>query len=206
MKEKRRVLILSVISLSVFLIALMFIIFGKVSIDYFISKLARKMWNSSGEGFFIFIGDYSRRIIVFIAITVAVFLYSQKRRMQSLVLVLTLVAGFILEHILELIIQRGRPAIQMIQESGYSFPSGHSISSIILFSFIIYFYKDEIKNKAGRAIFIFINIFLILLAGFSRIYLNVHWFTDAIGGYALGFFLFNMSVLFLKDKKFFQQN
>ncbi|MBU2052617.1 MAG: phosphatase PAP2 family protein [Nanoarchaeota archaeon] len=200
MKEKRRILILSVISLSVFLIVLMFVIFGKVSLDYFVSNLAQKMWNPTTNGFFIFMGDYSRRIIVFIAITVAVFLYSQKRRMQSLVLVLTLVAGFILEHILELIIQRGRPAIQMIQESGYSFPSGHSISSIILFSFIIYFYKDEIKNKAGRAIFIFINIFLILLAGFSRIYLNVHWFSDVIGGYALGFFLFNIGVLFLKDK------
>ncbi|MFH1917829.1 MAG: phosphatase PAP2 family protein [Nanoarchaeota archaeon] len=199
MKEKRRILILSVISLSVFLIVLMFVIFGKVSLDYFVSNLAQKMWNPTTNGFFIFMGDYSQSIMIGVAIIITIFLYLQKKK-HSLIFASTLISGHILKEVLKLIIQRGRPAIQMIQETGYSFPSGHSISSIILFSFIIYFYKDEIKNKAGRAIFIFINIFLILLAGFSRIYLNVHWFSDVIGGYALGFFLFNIGVLFLKDK------
>jgi len=200
MKEKRRILILSVVSLSIFLIALMFVIFGKVSLDYFVSNLTQKMWNPTANSFFIFLGNYSKGIMIFIAIVVAVFLYTQKKKSHSLVLILTLVFGEVLKETLKFIIQRGRPTIQLVQETGYSFPSGHTIFSIILFSFLIYFYKDETRNKTRKFIFVLVNVFLILLVGFSRIYLNVHWFSDVIGGYALGFFLFNIGVLFLKDK------
>ena len=120
--------------------------------------------------------------------------------MQSLILISTLMIGYIFEKIIKSLVQRDRPLSQLIQETSYSFPSGHAVFSMILFSMLIYFYKDEIKNNTRKIIFILSGVFLILLVGFSRIYLGVHWFTDVIGGYALGFFLFNLGVLFLEKK------
>ena len=200
MDKKERRVILSIVSLFVFILLSILVILKKTFVDGFISNSIINFWNPTTNGFFIFMGNYSQEIMIGIAILITILLYSQKRKRQSLIFVSTLVISYILKEILKLTIQRGRPAIQMVQETGYSFPSGHSIFSMILFSFLIYFYKDEMKNKAGKEIFISLNIFLILLVGFSRIYINVHWFTDVIGGYAIGFFLFNMGVLFLKNK------
>jgi len=61
-----------------------------------------------------------------------------------------------------------------------------ALISMIFFSLLIYLFKDDIKNKVLQNCFIVVNVVLIILIGFSRMYLNVHWFSDVIGGFALG--------------------
>ena len=201
MEEGRRRLILSLISVFVFILILILIILGKTSIDYSISNSIMKIWSQQINWFFIFLGNYALEMMIIIAIAVSASLYLKKKKVQSLSLISCLGAGYIFEKIIKLSVQRSRPSIQLLQETGYSFPSAHAMFSMILFSLIIYFYKDEIKNNARRIAFIAAGVILILLAGFSRIYLDVHWFTDVVGGYALGFFLVNLSLLFFKNKK-----
>ncbi len=201
MKKRERMIIIALISIFVFAVVVALIEFRGNFFDYSISNSISGIQGNLINVFFIFLGEYSKIIMIIIAIAVAVLLYLEKRKKQSLVFALTLGAGLILEQIFKFILERGRPAVQLILENDYSFPSGHSIFSIILFSFIICFYKDKIKNRAIKVLFILINIFLIILIGFSRIYLNVHWLTDVIGGYALGFFLFCLGVLILENKK-----
>ncbi|HUW43805.1 MAG TPA: phosphatase PAP2 family protein [Bacillota bacterium] len=138
---------------------------------------------------FVFLGHYFWSILIGIALIAIFILYIQKRKKESLILLSALILGYVLEQVIKFVIQRPRPTQQLIQEVGYSFPSGHSIFAIILFSLLIYFYKDRIKNSLLKIIFISINVFLILLVGLSRIYINVHWFSDVIGGYAIGFFV-----------------
>ena len=58
---------------------------------------------------------------------------------------------------------------------------------------MIYFFKNDIKNIMLRKLFIAVNVMLILLIGFSRVYLGVHWLSDVVAGFCLGLFL----VLFL---------
>ncbi|MBU2104909.1 MAG: phosphatase PAP2 family protein, partial [Nanoarchaeota archaeon] len=185
---------------SIFILILILIILGKISVDYSISNLIMKIWSQQINWFFIFLGNYAQKMMIIITIAVSVSLYLKKKKIQFLGLISCLGIGYCLKEIVKAVVQRDRPLVQLMQETGYSFPSGHSVFSMILFSFIIYLYKDEIKNNARKFVFISAGIFLILLVGFSRIYLNVHWLTDVIGGYALGFFLFNLSVLFLKRK------
>ncbi len=113
---------------------------------------------------------------------------SYKKRYQKVFLVIVSIGGGIaLELSLKALIQRARPENALIEaSSSYSFPSGHATLAMIFFSLLIYLFKDQIKNKVLRYIFISTNILLILLVGFSRIYLNVHWFTDVLGAFTLG--------------------
>lgn len=199
MKRNSR-LVLSLSSFIVFLIILIAIIIKTPSADLIISQHAKNLWGSFNL-FFIFLGNYSGDIMIAFALIAAEILYFQRRGKSSVILLSGLFSGYVLEEIFKLIVKRTRPAMQLVSESDYSFPSGHSIFSIILFSLLIYFYKDEIKNKFLRIVFVSVNVFFILLIGFSRIYLNVHWFTDVIGGYALGFFVVCLAIFIFESKK-----
>ena len=183
------------ISTLIFLLILIEICIGNQKIDYLISSQMVNSWGMVSSQIpllneiFVFLGHYFWSILIGIALIAIFILYIQKRKKESLILLSALILGYVLEQVIKFVIQRPRPTQQLIQEVGYSFPSGHSIFAIILFSLLIYFYKDRIKNSLLKIIFISINVFLILLVGLSRIYINVHWFSDVIGGYATGFFV-----------------
>jgi len=119
------------------------------------------------------------------AILIVVLFFCKKKR-HALLLIYTMSTGVILMSLTKLIVQRERPENAIINAAGYSFPSGHATASIIFFSLLIYAFKNDIKNKLLKNLFIAANITLFILIGFSRIYLNVHWFTDVVTGYAFG--------------------
>lgn len=82
---------------------------------------------------------------------------------------------------------RDRPNIlKEYDGTGYSFPSGHSTAPIVFYGFIMYLViRSNLNALAKWLINIFLGI-LILLIAFSRLPLGVHYFTDVIGGLALG--------------------
>ncbi|MEW6002648.1 MAG: bifunctional DedA family/phosphatase PAP2 family protein [Nitrospirota bacterium] len=87
--------------------------------------------------------------------------------------------------LLKLFFHRPRPMPQLIIAHGYSFPSGHAFSAISIYGFLIYLTWMG-KIRALKFIVLFVSIFLIFLIGISRIFLNVHYLTDVLGGYAAG--------------------
>lgn len=97
---------------------------------------------------------------------------------------LNLIFITILNNILKLIIQRPRPSgFNLIIESGYSFPSGHSMVSTAFYGFLIYLLYKKIKNKNLRRATCFLLSLLIILICISRVYLGVHYASDVIGGF-----------------------
>ena len=109
-----------------------------------------------------------------------------KNKKIPLYISLNLVCSFISNQIAKLIFLRPRPTgINLIEESGFSYPSGHAMVSMAYFGFIAYLLYKKLKNKLTKSILIITLILTILLIGFSRIYLGVHYLSDVIGGFLL---------------------
>ena len=101
------------------------------------------------------------------------------------------------------LICRSRPNIlQLMEVTGYSFPSGHSMASMSFYGFAIYLCCRFYKGKYKDSLIILLAI-LIVLIGFSRIYLGVHYTSDVTGGFAFGLLwlgLFTIMIEKLKEK------
>ncbi|MFL5738884.1 MAG: phosphatase PAP2 family protein [Flavisolibacter sp.] len=83
---------------------------------------------------------------------------------------------------------RERPAIPLLKEAaGLSFPSGHALMSVTFYGLIIYIVFKSYRDKDWKWIIIALLILLILIIGFSRIYLRVHYASDVMAGYCIGF-------------------
>lgn len=84
--------------------------------------------------------------------------------------------------------QRQRPQLPILQGiSGYSFPSGHALSSFIFCSILIYLLRRENLTAIRKNLLTAVLLLCAVLIGLSRIVLNVHYATDVIGGFCLGF-------------------
>lgn len=97
-----------------------------------------------------------------------------------------LVGCTVINQTIKHIVRRPRPnVLRLVSESGYSFPSGHSMISVAFYGLVIYFVYKNINNKYLKWSLISLLSLLILTIGFSRIYVGVHYFTDVVGGFFL---------------------
>ena len=123
---------------------------------------------------------------VVIGVTVLSLIFIKDKKV-GLFMSIDLVVITIFQYILKAIFQRSRPiGINLIEESSYSFPSGHSLTAMAFYGFIIYLiYKSNLKYKK---IYVIALSILILLIGLSRVYLGVHFITDVLGGFTFSLF------------------
>lgn len=82
---------------------------------------------------------------------------------------------------------RERPLqVAYYPETGYSFPSGHSATAMVLYGLLAYWLiRGQHRTKNWVMIGV-VAVGLIGIVGFSRIYLGVHFLSDVLGGYLLG--------------------
>lgn len=96
---------------------------------------------------------------------------------------------FALNTIFKNIYQRERPdqAMRWMYESSTSFPSGHSATAGMVYSYIIYNFLTSKDKKAVKITAIAISLSLIVLVPASRIILGMHYLSDCMAGLSLGF-------------------
>ena len=113
---------------------------------------------------------------------------------------LNLGISVLLNQALKFIIQRPRPTeFRIINESGYSFPSGHSMVSAAFYGFLIYLIYKNVKNKYLKWSLITLLNLVILTIGISRIYLGVHYTSDVIAGFLISVSYLIIFIHFAKD-------
>ena len=127
-----------------------------------------------------------------------------KNKKIGLSVLINLCSVTVLNLVLKSILQRPRPnEYRIINETGYSFPSGHSMISMAFYGFIIYYVYCSHLSKLGKTIIISILTLLVLMIGLSRIYLGVHYASDVIGGFvlALVYLIIFIKYIYKKEKK-----
>ena len=127
------------------------------------------------------------------------FLIIYKNKKQLLDLYGAIIISTILNNVLKIIFRRPRPALMatlnLAYENTYSFPSGHAMATMTFYGFLIYMlYKSKVQ-KSWKVMGITLLSLLILLVGFSRIYVGVHYFSDVFTG-----FLCSIIILFFYIK------
>lgn len=109
-----------------------------------------------------------------------------KNKKIGLSIIMNIAIIAILNQVLKRILQRPRPTeFRIIEETGYSFPSGHSMVSMAFYGYLIYLIYKYIKNKYVKCIAIVLLSILICSIGISRIYLGVHYTSDVLGGFLI---------------------
>ena len=130
-------------------------------------------------------------VIILASLIISIFLYFKKPRQEGIFFVFVILITGVLVKVVKAIFQRARPLIALVQESGFSFPSGHMTMSIVFLVLIAYLFVSK-KNRFGAML---VAVGLTLLIGFTRIYLQVHWLTDVVGGFVLGGIILILSLI-----------
>jgi membrane protein DedA with SNARE-associated domain len=100
----------------------------------------------------------------------------------------TVGGGEALLYLFKLLLARPRPpiALRLVAAAGDSFPSGHAMMALVAYGLLAYSLLLKVASWRRRAGVVSAAVVVILLVGFSRLYLGVHYLSDVLGGYAAG--------------------
>ncbi len=159
--------------------------------------------------YFIFVTDvgdlYGYLIVISIFAVLSFLIFKRWKYVLQTTLVLILASAS--NTVLKRFIDRARPSLEhMVSVETLSYPSGHAMSAMAFYGFLIFLLYRFPMNIAVKMFSIVILAFLILSIGISRIYLGVHYPSDIAGGYIAGFIwvvfcilIFNLIELFKRD-------
>jgi undecaprenyl-diphosphatase len=136
--------------------------------------------------FFSLIGD-TRQVVAIAAAVMLLLFFALRRRMELLFFSATVAGSSIWNNAIKLLIRRERPDVhRLLEETGYSFPSGHTMVACAMYGALVVLLWRHAPSRAGRALLVAACAALILAIALSRIYLGVHYPSDIVGGLLAG--------------------
>lgn len=110
-----------------------------------------------------------------------------KRWWEMGALAICLAGGAILSFLLKSLFHRARPeSFWVVQETGFSFPSGHALATMCFYGMVAFLIMRNINSWRGRLTVMTLAVIMSVAVGISSIYLGVHYPTDVAAGYAAG--------------------
>lgn len=141
----------------------------------------------------------SKDFLIYGSLTLAFAFYFVKKHRWYAVKIPVIAAGSsLLNQGMKFWFDRPRPETAFYQQSGYSFPSGHAMIGGAFYGLFIYLVWTNVKSVFWRWIFTLLLCAWILLIGYSRVYLNVHYASDVLAGWSAGFFFLVISLVVLR--------
>lgn len=120
-------------------------------------------------------------------LALVLFLWSRRRR-AALVLAASVVGSGVITGAIKLLVARDRPALPLAidgAEHGFSFPSGHSLSSLALYGALSYLAVQYLPTWRSRVYVVAGLLTTAVAVAFSRLYLGYHWVSDVLGSWTL---------------------
>lgn len=130
------------------------------------------------------IGD--PRVLLVVCVVLSVILVLRHYKAEAMTIAIAGFGALGLNFVLKNLFARARPELwsRIVDVTNYSFPSGHAMLSMVIYGLLGYLLATQFYR--WRVVIATISTLLILLIGFSRLYLGVHWLTDVMAGYAAG--------------------
>lgn len=185
MKKHKKIIIIVVLLLLILFSFLIYYIPSLNWIDRAVSNVFVRIRCPLLTYLFYFFTTFGNFLSITLILLVAILLVRKLKNCLILTTSVGLVA--LLNYFIKIIIKRPRPEVfHFITEIGYSFPSGHSMSSSFFYGFLLLIILDSNLSCKIKKIAKIIIVPLIILIGISRIYFNVHYLSDVIAGLSMG--------------------
>jgi len=127
------------------------------------------------------------------------FLLVKKQTWFSIRVITIAISSLVLMLLLKQLFQRKRPLSPLLKAAkGLSFPSGHAIMAVTFYGLLIYILQHSITIDWLKWFLTFLVVVLIILIGFSRVYLRVHYASDVAAGFIIGLSWLLLSLAVLK--------
>ena len=139
--------------------------------------------------------------VVAIAIFVLGILLWKHYYSEAQIFTVNCLGGVVLSYGLKSVFAKVRPNLweSVIKDPSFSYPSGHALGSTVLYGFIAYLIATHYSQFS--LLIYTVVVCLIGAIGLSRLYLGVHWPTDILGGYGIGFLWLTFCITMLKLKR-----
>lgn len=185
------------ISIVIFAVLTVLVIYmpGLDSIDKSILKSIRHALSPYPSYIPAFITEFGRaNYMLWPQIAACSVLISHGKYLKAFLLVFFTQTAFILTGLIKNFVCRERPRLF----PDYSFPSGHTSTTTCFLGILIYLTLYYIKNEFWRYFLTIVFSIWIFLVALSRLWLGVHYLTDVIAGFFLGFLLVNLYIIIVK--------
>lgn len=171
------------------------------SLDMQVFEVVKEYTNQANTDFMLFITNLAKHQFLIPANLglLVYFLFIRKHTWFSVRIGAIALSSLGLMITLKQLFQRKRPEIPLLNEvQGLSFPSGHALMSVTFYGLLIYIIVQTMKSRSLKLSLTVFFVVLILLIGFSRIYLRVHYTSDVLAGYIIGVVWLFISLKILK--------
>ena len=159
-----------------------------VQLDQTLATLLHSWATPTATTIFVIISTLGEPVLAVLGVIVAGLLAWRRQWLHLGTWLIGLGGGEVLNQVIKHIVARPRPvfAQPLIPESGFSFPSGHAVLSFIAYGLLAYFAVLVLRTWRARTGVVMGAGLLVLVIGFSRLYLGVHYFSDVVAGFAAG--------------------
>lgn len=180
--KKKQFLFLVIALFILFLIITGLVIFNWTGpFDNFIYSAVRSLECDFFDKYFVFVTKFGNEITIVSVVIIVMIIF---RSWDGWLLGILAANSALTNKIIKYIIQRPRPdVLKLIKQGGYSYPSGHSMISIAVYGYLLYYVLKRVSNKYIKYSLSVILTILILSVGISRIYVGVHYASDVLGGF-----------------------
>lgn len=156
-----------------------------VRVDQAVTAWLQAHGTEFGESIFVGISFLGAQVLATLLLVVAIALVVRRDWRQLVVLAVTCGGGALLNVALKQAFHRTRPSFASeFAMTSWSFPSGHAMDSLIGYG--LFAYLLSVRFPRARKLILVAAAVLVVLIGYARIYLGVHYLSDVVAGYAAG--------------------